>query len=204
MVLGVEVSGLPDSALDDGDIIPIVDAEKVGAARRTKTTVGALKTAILVAIAETIDDRVAALLTEGANVTLTYDDTAGTLAIASTGGGGGAATGFVGVSAICSTASSGDKFVYTVPAGKLFTPLILSFRASGGPALMVSGFLQGPSAAITAALSMLTILDTTIAAPPTTIANYLVMPAGDQVSLHVTTPGFGSVSVRLLGVLEDA
>ena len=37
---------------------------------------------------EQVDDRIAALLTAGANVTLTYDDAAGTLTIAATGGGG--------------------------------------------------------------------------------------------------------------------
>ena len=41
------------------------------------------------AIAETIDDRVATLLTEGTNITITYDDGAGTLTIdaAATAGG---------------------------------------------------------------------------------------------------------------------
>jgi hypothetical protein len=38
---------------------------------------------------EGVDDRVAALLKAGANVTLTYDDAANTLTISSTGGGGG-------------------------------------------------------------------------------------------------------------------
>lgn len=37
---------------------------------------------------EQIDDRVAALLQAGDNITLTYDDTAGTLTISATGGGG--------------------------------------------------------------------------------------------------------------------
>lgn len=37
---------------------------------------------------EAVDDRVAALLTAGTNITLTYDDTANTLTIDSTGGGG--------------------------------------------------------------------------------------------------------------------
>lgn len=37
--------------------------------------------------AESIDDRVAALLVAGANVTLTYNDGANTLTIASSGGG---------------------------------------------------------------------------------------------------------------------
>ena len=41
---------------------------------------------------EAVDDRVAALLLAGANVTLTYDDVANTLTVASTGGGGSAPT----------------------------------------------------------------------------------------------------------------
>lgn len=43
----------------------------------------------LAGLSELIDDRVAALLAEGANITLTYDDTSNTLTIASSGGGGG-------------------------------------------------------------------------------------------------------------------
>jgi hypothetical protein len=39
--------------------------------------------------AEAVDDRVSTLLVAGANVTLTYNDAAGTLTIASVGGGGG-------------------------------------------------------------------------------------------------------------------
>jgi hypothetical protein len=42
---------------------------------------------------EAVDDRVAALVKAGANVTLTYDDTAGTLTIASAASGGGGAGG---------------------------------------------------------------------------------------------------------------
>lgn len=41
---------------------------------------------------EQVDDRVAALLVEGANITLTYNDPAGTITIASAGGGGGGAS----------------------------------------------------------------------------------------------------------------
>lgn len=40
-------------------------------------------------LSESIDDRVAALLVEGTNVTLTYNDGAGTLTIDAAGGGGG-------------------------------------------------------------------------------------------------------------------
>jgi hypothetical protein len=42
------------------------------------------------ALSESIDDRVAALLTAGTNITLTYNDAAGTLTIDASGGGGGA------------------------------------------------------------------------------------------------------------------
>ena len=38
---------------------------------------------------EAVDDRVAALLVEGTNITLTYDDIAGTITIDASGGGGG-------------------------------------------------------------------------------------------------------------------
>ncbi len=46
-------------------------------------------TPIPVGLNETIDDRVAALLQAGTHITLVYDDTANTLTINSTGGGGG-------------------------------------------------------------------------------------------------------------------
>ena len=41
---------------------------------------------------EEVDDRVASLLQAGANVTLTYDDTANTITIAASGSGGGGGT----------------------------------------------------------------------------------------------------------------
>lgn len=43
-------------------------------------------------LSEAIDDRVAALLVAGTNVTLTYNDGANTLTVAATGGSGGGAT----------------------------------------------------------------------------------------------------------------
>lgn len=42
--------------------------------------------------AEAVDDRVAALLTAGSNITLTYNDASGTLTIAASGGGSGGIT----------------------------------------------------------------------------------------------------------------
>ena len=47
----------------------------------------------LVDFGEAVDDRVASLLVGGSNVTLTYDDSAGTLTIASSGGSGGVSDG---------------------------------------------------------------------------------------------------------------
>jgi len=47
--------------------------------------------AVLSGINEVIDDRVAALLVAGTNITLTYNDGAGTLTIAASGGGSGTA-----------------------------------------------------------------------------------------------------------------
>lgn len=46
---------------------------------------------LIAGLSEAIDDRVAALLVAGTNVSLTYDDASGTLTIASSGGGGGGA-----------------------------------------------------------------------------------------------------------------
>ena len=69
------------------DLLEIVDTS---AATNKKITVAEL----LAALQEGIDDRVAALLTEGANVTLTYDDASGTLEVAATPPGPGDISGF--------------------------------------------------------------------------------------------------------------
>jgi hypothetical protein len=50
---------------------------------------GAQAAATISDFAEAVDDRVAALLVPGANITLSYDDTANTLTVAAAGGGGG-------------------------------------------------------------------------------------------------------------------
>ena len=74
------------------DLIPIVDMSEAGAARNKKITV-----AELLALAfsnEVVDDRVAALLTAGTNITLTYDDGAGTLTIDAATPSTGDITGF--------------------------------------------------------------------------------------------------------------
>jgi len=68
------------SAADGSELLHVV---QTGNDRKMTTAqIAALVTS------EVIDDRVAALLVAGANITLTYNDAAGTLTIASTGGAG--------------------------------------------------------------------------------------------------------------------
>jgi hypothetical protein len=62
--------------------------EGAGAQKVLGSTLAA-KFAAAAPILEAVDDRVASLLVAGDNVTLTYDDTAGTLTIDAEGGGGG-------------------------------------------------------------------------------------------------------------------
>jgi hypothetical protein len=65
----------------------------------------------LAALSELIDDRVAALLVAGTNVTLTYNDVAGTLTIASSGGGSAAPTILSKSATYSETATSGQLVV---------------------------------------------------------------------------------------------
>jgi hypothetical protein len=68
-------------------------ANAADAALRDRAThSGTQEAATISDFAEAVDDRVAALLVAGSNVTLTYDDIANSLTIAATGGGGGGAT----------------------------------------------------------------------------------------------------------------
>lgn len=67
------------SAADGSELLHVV---QVGNDRKMTTAqIAALVTS------EVIDDRVAALLVAGTNITITYNDASGTLTIASTGGG---------------------------------------------------------------------------------------------------------------------
>jgi hypothetical protein len=79
--------GAPLSAVDhDGNLTHVMDrANHTGTqAIATVTDLQAMldAKAALASLSELIDDRVAALLVPGANVTLTYDDGAGTLIVA--------------------------------------------------------------------------------------------------------------------------
>lgn len=66
------------------------DVTGLVAALAGKSDMGHTHTASAVTdFSEAVDDRVAALLTAGTNITLTYNDGAGTLTIDAAGGGGG-------------------------------------------------------------------------------------------------------------------
>jgi Phage tail repeat like len=79
-----------DSKTDVGHTHDIADVTGLGDALALKADLSHTHSPVdVVGLSEAIDDRVAALLVAGANVTLTYDDLAGTLTIAASGGGGG-------------------------------------------------------------------------------------------------------------------
>ncbi len=76
---------------------------------------------------ESVDDRVAALLVAGANITLTYNDVANTLTIAASGGGGGGATVGTAVLDFGATPTLEASVVVTGQAGILTTSAIDAF-----------------------------------------------------------------------------
>jgi hypothetical protein len=85
-------------------------------------------------LSETIDDRVAALLVAGSNITLTYNDAANTLTIAASGGGGGGYTqeeieDFVGAMVV---AGDGIAVTYNDGAGTLTIALDMGSLAGTG------------------------------------------------------------------------
>lgn len=87
----VDTGGGGGGSVSNSDI-----AAFVAASGATRTAVDARVTAVgdasyapIATLTETIQDTVNALIQAGANVTKSYDDTAGTLTISATGGGGG-------------------------------------------------------------------------------------------------------------------
>jgi hypothetical protein len=73
-----DLTALTGAGVDTAaDLVPVVDMSETGVARNKKMTLAEF----FAGLAELADDRVAALLEAGTNVTLTYDDVAGTLTI---------------------------------------------------------------------------------------------------------------------------
>lgn len=80
---------------------------------------------------ESVDDRVNSLLVAGSNVTLTYNDTANTLTIASTGGGGSLSDGDKGDITVSSSGS-----VWTIDNGVVGTAKLGGDITTAGKALL--------------------------------------------------------------------
>jgi hypothetical protein len=86
-----DLTALTGAGVDTAaDLVPVVDMSETGAARNKKMTFAE----VFAALAELVDDRVDGLLVAGSNVTLTYDDGAGTLTIAASTPSTGDITGF--------------------------------------------------------------------------------------------------------------
>lgn len=81
---GASWGGITGTLSSQTDLQAALDAK--AASSHTHTS------AAVTDFAEAVDDRVAALLTAGTNITLTYNDGAGTLTIDAAGGGGGGAS----------------------------------------------------------------------------------------------------------------
>jgi hypothetical protein len=114
--------------------------------------------------AEAVDDRVAALLVAGANVTLTYNDASNTLTIASTGGGGGS----IGDGDYGDIVVSGTATVFTIDAG-VVTLAKMANLAQDQFIGRVSASTGVPETATITAAARTVLDDTTVAAMVNTL-----------------------------------
>ena len=96
---------------------------------------------------ERVDDRVNALLTAGSNITLTYDDAANTLTIASTasgGGGGGGSTTFTGLTDTPSSMGTSGQYLAVNSGGTALEFVAAPSGGSGGSSTF-TGLSDTPS-----------------------------------------------------------
>lgn len=132
------------TALQGDEVVPVLQS-----ATNKRTTTQAI--ANLVA-AEVIDDRVAALLVAGSGITITYNDTSGTLTLAATGGSSTATvavvdsgqTGYDIVSANAgkavrlSAATATTAYLYPNSAQAMDVGAVISVRQVGAGQVTVS------------------------------------------------------------------
>jgi hypothetical protein len=84
------VTVTPNDVADTVTVATSATANSPDAALLARANHTGTQTAVTISdLAEAVDDRVAALLTAGSNITLTYNDALGTLTIAASGAGGG-------------------------------------------------------------------------------------------------------------------
>jgi hypothetical protein len=140
-----DLAALTGAGVDTAaDLVPVVDMSETGAARNKKMTFAE----VFAALAELVDDRVDGLLVAGSNVTLTYDDGAGTLTIAASTPSTGDITGFneaVDDRVAALLQGSGVTLSYDDAAGTLTIT-----SGAGGAALLASNNLSDLASAATA------------------------------------------------------
>ena len=172
-----------------------------------KTGAVALAPADIVGLGEFIDDEIAGLLVAGANITLTYDDVANTLTIASTGGGGGGG----GVTSVSGTGTvSGLTLTGTVTStGNLTLGGALSVVPGNFASQTANTFLAAPNGAagaptfrsiVAADIPTLNQSTTGSAATLTTSRNFSISGGG----ITASAVGFNGSAAVTLSASVDA
>ena len=204
----------------------IADTSGLQAALDGKSATGHTHTASgITDFAEAVDDRVATLLTAGSNITLTYNDAAGTLTVAASGGGADpwsyvtlasdntvSTTTVADVTGMSFTATANTAYEVEIfgafQTAATTTGIGVAFNIPSGT---VSGMCFAPSANTTAMVT-LTRADDAVIAPTTAVATantdfpifgkYLISvgASGGMVQLRQRSEIAGSNSVLKAGL----